>query len=327
MYFQGMTKRLFIASLIYTALMACNTAPQKTATWCNQQLRPQLTTLTEVPVKSTWFKVYNVGTGVYAIVEPYNFEEVISYLITGKDSALLFDTGMGLDTISAIVKQLTNLPVTVLNSHTHFDHIGGNAEFTNILALNTPYTIHNAAHGWPHSEVKEEVTPAAICLDKLPNKDTAAYHTRPFSISRFVADGYIIQRGGRELEVVAAPGHTPDAIALLDKQNGYLFTGDTFYEATIWLFADGTNLQNYANTVAKLAALQPGLKTLYTSHNTPIAQPTQLTAWKNAFDDVISGKAPGLNAADAGFGFAKDAVVFNFNTFSFLIRKDQLPHK
>lgn len=322
-----MTKWLFIATLIYTTLMACNTAPEKTATWCSQKLRPQLTTLTEVPVKSTWFKVYNVGTGVYAIAEPYNFEEVISYLITGKDSALLFDTGMGFDTISAIVKQLTSLPVTVINSHTHFDHTGGNAEFTNILALNTPYTIHNAAFGWPHSAVKDEVTPAAICLDKLPNKDSAAYHVRPFSISRFVADGYIIKLGGRDLEVVAAPGHTPDAIALLDRQNGYLFTGDTFYEATIWLFADGTNLQDYANTVAKLAVLQPGLKTLFTSHNTPIAQPTQLTAWKNAFDDVISGKAPALNAADAGYDFAKDAVVFKFNTFSFLIRKDQLPHK
>lgn len=115
--------------------------------WCSHPPRPGLEKLKEVKTSRPWFKVYDVGNNVYAIDEPYNWEETIAYLIVGKKKALLFDTGMGLDTISLVVKELTKLPVVVLNSHTHPDHIGGNSEFSNVLAMNTAYTRVNAARG------------------------------------------------------------------------------------------------------------------------------------------------------------------------------------
>ena len=73
---------------------------------------------------STWFVVYVVDPGVFAITEPYQFQEVISYLILGTDRGLLFDTGLGIGNIRKVVDQLTDLDVVVLNSHTHYDHIG-----------------------------------------------------------------------------------------------------------------------------------------------------------------------------------------------------------
>ncbi len=306
--------------------MACNNPQTRQPdSWCNQKPRAQFANLKEVPTTRAWFKVYKVGDNVWAMVEPYNYQEVISYLIVGKEKALLFDTGMGLDTISALVKELTSLPVVVLNSHTHYDHIGGNAEFDSILALNTPYTIHNAQFGWAHPVVKDEVTPAAFCREKLPQVDTANYHIRPFNISRFIPDGYKIQLGGRELEVLAVPGHAPDAVALLDKQNGYLFTGDTFYEGPIYLFAEGTDVKAYGQSIAKLALLAPQLKQLYPAHNTPLAQPAQLVAVKKAFDDIMDGNVNGFDAAaTAEYAFAKDAMFFAFRGFSFLIDGQQL---
>jgi len=308
-----------------TFIISSSSFSQPGDNWCSQQPRAQFSTLKQVNTSRPWFKVYNVGYNVYAISEPYNYQEVISYLILGKDFALLFDTGMGLDSISLTVKELTSLPVIVINSHTHYDHTGGNAEFSNILALNTPFTLHNAEYGWQHSTVKNEVTPGAICVDKLPNKDTTGYRIKPFIIHRFIKDGYIINLGGRRLEVVTTPGHTPDALALLDKTNGYLFTGDTFYEGPIWLFDDGTNLHDYERSVTKLALLEPGLKMLYTAHNTPVAKPSQLTALKTAVAQIKSGQAKGMEASNLpGYSFAANARLFKFNTFSFLIRKDQL---
>jgi len=100
---------------------------------CNNPLRESLNKLPEIKTNSKWFKVYSVGENVLAIVEPYNFEEAISYLILGKNKALLFDTGIGVDSISLVVKQLTKLPIIVINSHSHYDHIGGNYEFNNIF--------------------------------------------------------------------------------------------------------------------------------------------------------------------------------------------------
>jgi glyoxylase-like metal-dependent hydrolase (beta-lactamase superfamily II) len=46
-----------------------------------------------------WFEVYRIRPGVFAIYEPHQFEEVISYLILGSKRALLFDTGMGIGKI------------------------------------------------------------------------------------------------------------------------------------------------------------------------------------------------------------------------------------
>lgn len=71
-----------------------------------------------------WFEVYEPVPGVYAIYEPHQAEETISYLIVGDKQALLFDTGMGISDIKKTVRELTTRPIVVLNSHTHNDHVG-----------------------------------------------------------------------------------------------------------------------------------------------------------------------------------------------------------
>jgi glyoxylase-like metal-dependent hydrolase (beta-lactamase superfamily II) len=114
-----------------------------------------------VQVTSDWFVVYRVSEGVFALVEPYQFQEAISYLIVGRERALMFDTGIGLVPIRPVVEQLTRLPVEVLNSHTHFDHVGGNAEFDRILALDTPYTRANM-RGFTPDDLLGEVEPASF---------------------------------------------------------------------------------------------------------------------------------------------------------------------
>src|SRR5215510_1299191 len=90
--------------------------------WCRELPRPEYAKLERVNVHDDWFEVYRIRPGVFAIYEPHQFEEVISYLVIGSKRALLFDTGMGIGKISDVVMELTKLPVIVLNSHTHFDH-------------------------------------------------------------------------------------------------------------------------------------------------------------------------------------------------------------
>ncbi len=285
--------------------------------WCNHPPREAFSKLKEIKGISHWFKVYSVGENLIAITEPYNFEEVISYLIIGKDKALLFDTGMGLDSISSVIKQLTQLPVTVLNSHTHPDHIGGNYEFRNILAMKTNFTLLHAKEGWSHDAIKWEVTKDAFCMQKLPGMDTARYAIKPFHISRFVKDGDEIDLGGRKLQIISVPGHTPDAIALLDKTNGYLFTGDTFYEGPIYLFAEETDIVAYEKSITKLAALVPQVKTVFPAHNNPVCEPARLTELKSNFDKLKQGSVKG---EDKG----QNTFLFKFQYFDYLIQKDQL---
>jgi len=94
--------------------------------WCKPLPRPEYKTLERVLANEPWFEVYKVAPGVFAIYEPHQSEEIISYLIIGHKQAVLFDTGMGMGNIRSVVSSLTSRPVVVLNSHTHNDHVGDN---------------------------------------------------------------------------------------------------------------------------------------------------------------------------------------------------------
>ena len=69
--------------------------------------------------KINGFTVQLVADGVYAIDE---FGIALMYLIIGKTQALLLDTGVGAGNVHAVVKELTDLPCLVVNSHHHYDH-------------------------------------------------------------------------------------------------------------------------------------------------------------------------------------------------------------
>jgi glyoxylase-like metal-dependent hydrolase (beta-lactamase superfamily II) len=281
--------------------------------WCDRLPRPANAALRLIPTRSDWFQVYEADAGVYALLEPFQFQEAISYLIVGKDRALLFDTGIGLVPIRPVVEELTRLPVLVLNSHTHFDHVGGNAEFDHILALDTPYTRANAK-GFEHEALRGEVEPDSFCQGAPRGVDTAAYHTRPWQPTRFVTDLEKIDLGGRVLEVLHVPGHTPDALALLDRGQGLLWTGDSFYEGAIWLYVPETDLDAYERSIARLAALVPDLKHLLPAHNTADAKPRRLVQTKDAIRRVRSGGVKGR--AESG-----NRLVFEFDGFSILTSK------
>ena len=282
------------------------------ASWCERPPRPGWEVHPRVAVASSWFAVYRIEAGVFALYEPHQAQEVLSWLILGEERALLFDTGMGLAPIRPVVEELTGLPVVVLNSHTHYDHMGGNAEFETILALDSDYGRHNAL-GWDHDAVAGELVPTAFCTEKLPGFDAARYRIRPFRVTGFVADGHVIDLGGRRLEVLELPGHSPDSIALIDRSAGLLWPGDTFYEGQIWLYFPGTDLDAYARSVRRLASLVPSLRRVLPSHNKPVAVPERLEQLGRAFDLVRQGSAPSRPSRDG-------VVEYLFEGFSFLMR-------
>lgn len=281
--------------------------------WCDRAPRPGYDALARVAVRDPWFHVYRMEDGVFALYEPSNFQEVISWLIVGRTRALLFDTGMGMSRIAEVVRELTPLPVTVVNSHSHYDHVGGNAEFRDVRLRATDFTRANA-DGIPHADVAVEVRPDAFCARDLRVPfDTAAYAIRPFRMTGTLRDGERFDLGGRTLEVLTVPGHTPDAIALLDRARGHLFTGDTYYPGPIWLYFPGTDLAAYDASMARLAALAPSLTRVFPAHNFPVASPTVLPKVLAAFRQVRAGTARRETRGDG-------LVEYPFDGFAFLMR-------
>ncbi len=278
--------------------------------WCRALPRPEYKSLERILPTEPWFEVYKIAPGVFAIYEPHQAEEVISYLIVGNKQALLFDTGMGIGDIRKITTKLTSRPVVVLNSHTHNDHVGGNWQFAFVYGMDTNFTRTNAKGS--REDAQAEISPGQLCGDLPKAFNPKTYATKPWKISHAIHDGFKINLGGRTLEVVSTPGHTPDAICLLDRANGLLFTGDTYYPGPIWLYRPETDLDAYVNSVRRLAALSPELKLVLGAHNIPVAQ-----------SDVLPKLVEAIQAVRAGQGAVKPAgegkAIHSFNGFTFLL--------
>jgi glyoxylase-like metal-dependent hydrolase (beta-lactamase superfamily II) len=277
--------------------------------WCSKLPRPENTLLPAVRTTSTWFHVYQAAPNVFALIESDQFQEAISYLIVGKTSAVIFDTGIGVVPIRPVAEELTRLPITVINSHSHYDHVGGNAEFNRVLTMDTPFTRMKMA-GRPHAGLASEVAPEAFCHGAPPGLDTAAFRSKPWKSSGTVKGGDRIPLGGRTLEVLHVPGHTPDALALLDRANGLLFTGDTFYDGTIWLFAQETNLDDYVTSMESLVALGPVVTQLLPAHNTAKVAPSRLAVVLAAAKTLRTGTVSGRDDGRGQITFDIDGVRF-----------------
>lgn len=288
---------------------AAQSPDKDAADWRDALPRPQWAAYERVLADEPWFDVYRIFPDVYAIYEPGQYEEVISYLIIGEDRALLFDTGLGVAAIRPVAQALTALDIVVVNSHNHYDHIGGNHEFDDLRGVDHPYTV-----GWRRNAPETRFGPALEpeWLSKpLPEGMTAeTFMRRPFAITGVIADGDVIDLGGMTLEVVAAPGHSPDSICLLDRGGRRLFVGDVFYPGALYAHIEGSDLAAYRDSAAKLAALQPGVDVVLTAHNTPVSDSAVLNRMKEAFDAIAAGTA--------AYAEADGAREYVFDGFSIL---------
>jgi glyoxylase-like metal-dependent hydrolase (beta-lactamase superfamily II) len=302
--FPTATLCLFLFVVLTSAMATQETVPE----WCRKLPRPEFAKLQRVAVDDSWFEVYRVAPQTLAIYEPHQSEETIGYLILGRERALLFDTGMGIGDLKALIAKLTRLPVVVINSHTHDDHVGNNWQFDTVYGMDTSFTRESAKGS--KADAQAEIAPGEVC-GKLPTGfDRAAYATRPWKVAKWMHDGDRIELGGRTVEILATPGHTPDAICLFDRANGLLFTGDTFYPGTVWIYRPETDLAAYGKSVRRLAALEPQVKLVLGAHNVPVAEPGVLIELATAFERVQRGEVEGKSAGPGKVIYAVGGISF-----------------
>lgn len=283
--------------------------------WWDSLPRPEWAAFEKVATDQDWFEVYRLMDGIYAIYEPGQFEEVISFLVEGSDTALLFDTGLGIGDIRQVVDDLTDRDIIVLNSHTHYDHIGGNHQFETIYGMDTAFT-RSRAKGSAHEAVAEFLSDGWVWKELPEGFVPAQYRSHPFLISKVVTEGDIIDIGGRKLEILVTPGHAPDSICLIDRENRLLFTGDTFYLAPLYTHLEGSDFDDYSETAARLASLAPAIDSALTSHNVPVVAANYMTALGQAFADIRSGRATDYTD-DAG------TREYHFDGFSIIVKEKQ----
>lgn len=256
-----------------------------------------------------WFAVTEAAPGVWAIREPSHEEAVVSHLVVGTERALLIDTGMGVGNIAAVVRGLTDRPLTLINSHAHWDHVGGNRRFPHVLihAAEAP----DLARGYPDAAMAAWLAPEHLRGELPVGFDPAQAGIPGREPEGRLHGGEVFDLGRRVLEVIPAPGHSPGLVALIDRANGLLFGTDAAYAGALYAQLARSDLCVYRSTMTYLAALAPALREVHASHGETPFSPALLPAMRAALDAIAAGRA--ADAIEGG------AARHAFDGFSVLV--------
>jgi hydroxyacylglutathione hydrolase len=203
------------------------------------------------PTPPGWFHIIQIDAHTYAISEPKYWQENVSYLLIGKQQALLFDTGPGIYSIRKEVATLTDLPVIAIPSHLHFDHVGDLEEFYDVRLLDTP-ALRAQVHGGYFVE------PPSQYLLRTPIK---------YRVHEWFKDGQTLDLGGRSVRLISTPGHTPDSVSVIDAGGARLFTGDIVNRVVTLCDVPGSDVAAMAASLRRLLALGKHDGVAYEAHS------------------------------------------------------------
>jgi glyoxylase-like metal-dependent hydrolase (beta-lactamase superfamily II) len=241
-------------------------------------------------------------------IEPYylTFYDNL-YLIRGNNECLLIDTGCGIFPLKPIIEKfLKGKKLIVINTHAHFDHVGGNYEFDKVY-------IHQSEKGVIAApiDLKFLKEGSSIILDQCKKLN---WILPPVKQVVPLRGGEVFDLGGIKVECVHSPGHSPGSISLFTDKNE-LFTADVAHYGTMFL-PPKDNLSFFINTIKELIELsnEKGIQEIYPSHedfNVSVELLTGLVAHLENIDKYWEDKIP--NRANTSW-------EINAGRFKFLFR-------
>ncbi len=287
--------------------------------------------------RTSWFEVQELDPGVHLISEPGH---VNSFLIQGRKSAILFDTGLGVANIRKVAEELSNLPLLVVNSHYHFDHTGGNRLFYDkdiaIHRIGSPllqqpsppelaegymaYTQRMLQAWGPYKEADDlyfHLLTAERMIRPLPDGfDPATYQVVPTLPTRLLEEGDVLDLGGRHLQVMHTPGHSPDCICLFDEEKGLLFGGDTINTGPIYAQLEDSNIENFTRSTARLAEMAHAVQRVFVCHFLRVENhPSLLREIAEGFQKLQAGEVFLRDNVDCLNYPVKEACFDHFSIF------------
>lgn len=225
-----------------------------------------------------WFTIDSIGEDTFMISEYRHWEETHAYLLNGSERSLLIDTGLGIENIYEEVIRLTDKPVTAVATHIHWDHIGGHRYFPDFYVQEEEVSWLSGGFPLPVEQVRKSVAEHCDLPEGFSVDAYEVFQGRP---ARVLKDDEIIDIGGRSVNVVHTPGHSPGHMCFFEKERGWLFAGDLVYKGTLFAYYPSTDPQAYRTSLERVSALP--VTRVFPGHHGPDLRPEFLEEVKNAF--------------------------------------------
>ena len=121
----------------------------------------------------------------------------------------------------------------------------------------------------------------------------------------------LFRSGGRTLEVIETPGHTRGCICFLDRENQYLFAGDTGCNREILVYFDHSGtVKDVMESDEKLLALKDQYKEIWPGHHECPMDASIIEDYRQATETIL--KNPGIGekiSLDSGY-----KILYNYKT-------------
>ncbi|GAE32785.1 MBL fold metallo-hydrolase [Alkalihalobacillus hemicellulosilyticus] len=199
----------------------------------------------------SWYEIEQLDSMTYVLHEPNYYQKNSQYLIIGSERALLLDSGSGRRPILSVVQSITNKPVALFNSHTHFDHIGNNQEFEQIAMADLPINREQMVGDFFAAKFRLRL----------------ALRRRLFRIREWIKPFDYIDLGNRKLTVLPLKGHSANHVGLLDETNGFIFAADALYHGPLLACFPTANMHEYLRSAQLLQHIYDNQR-IYGNHYT-----------------------------------------------------------
>lgn len=219
-----------------------------------------------------WYDIVELYDGAWRVAEAVVFG---SYLIAGEERALLIDAGIGVGDLRGMVEELVDVPVTLLLSHSHWDHVVNGNQFEDVVADPREHDDGRITGGGFDYGPEQWIDDWRETGRGFPDGfDPDEYEIEPITGVESIGPGETVDLGGRELELLAVPGHSPGQLAVLDREAGALFGSDVIHnDYGLYVHFEGCNAREYLATFERLIDLRDAgaFDTLYLSHSRPLS--------------------------------------------------------
>jgi len=191
------------------------------------------------------------------------------YLVTGTKYAMLIDTGIGVGDLAGVVRSLTDLPLIVVNTHGHPDHVGANYQFTEVWLPEKDLDLFNQMNPMNNPDLEAYV--ASNVKDFQYDKEAAKANIEqvkayePYKLNLF-NEGKTWDLGDKVISTIELGGHTPGGIMFVDEADDIVFSGDAL-NGYLWMFLDTClSLEDFEKNLTAVLPKISHLNRMYGGH-------------------------------------------------------------